>query len=107
MSSFDATHGVDTSQIVVPVGATLAVLVSQNPGQNSTILKYFAGGTLEIFGVTYGLTLGASALASLSGTGYIMGASEILSFNGPVRLYLSSTGATTTVMCLRGKTQGT
>lgn len=110
-SSSDGVFGLDTARIVVPVGATVAVLLdaSINPGANSVMLKYFSGGTLEIIGVTGapGATYTPLQLANFSGTQYIVGTSEVLSIDGPTRCYLSSTGATTVVMAMRGKTQGT
>jgi hypothetical protein len=105
-SSFDSVYSLASTQIIVPVGATLAVLVTSIAGQNALMLKQYGGGTLEIIGMPDGSTLTAASLATASGNHYIMGASEVLSFDGPTRIYLSSTGATSVVMSLRGKSQG-
>lgn len=106
-SGSDSIFGLATSRIEVPPGSTQAVLFEALAGQNSVLLKYFSGGTLEILGVSTGVTLTAVQLAAANQSGYLMGTSEILALDGPVRCYLSSTGATTTVMVIRGKTAGT
>lgn len=109
-SSYDSVFNVQAGRITIPVGATVAVLFAGDTvkGCNSTILKYVSGGTLEIIGMTtqiVGQTLTAAQLATLSGTGYLVGGTEVLQFSGPVQFYLSATGATTVVTFLRGLTQ--
>lgn len=106
VSSNDSIFSLNTLKITVPIGATLAVLIDGEAGQNSTILKYFSGGTLEMIGVTAGTTMTAAQLATASGSHYTFGINEIFTIDGPVRFYLSSTGATTIVMRAAGKTQG-
>jgi hypothetical protein len=106
-SSYDSVFALGATRVIVPVGATLAVLMTPVAGQNSILLKYFSGGTCEIIGCTLGQTLSAADLSSASGSGYLLGSSEILQIDGPARYYLSSTGATTTLMLLIGKSQGT
>lgn len=105
-SSNDSIFSLQTDRINVGLGATLAVLYDQTATQNSILLKYFSGGTLEIIGVSFGVTLTAAQMATASGTGYVVGTTEILSIDGPARFYLMSTGATTVVMSIRGKTPG-
>jgi hypothetical protein len=105
-SSADSIFNVGSTNVVVPVGATVAVYISPVAGQNTTLFKYFAGGTLQVIGVPYGVTLTGAQLVSAVANHYIMGGSEILSFNGPLTCYLQAMGATTTVMMLRGQTQG-
>lgn len=93
--------------MVIAPGATLAVYLAPIAGQNTTLLKYFSGGTLQLIGVPYGVTLSGSELVSAVGNHYVIGLNEILSFDGPITCYLQATGATVTVMALRGKTQET
>lgn len=105
-SSADSIFGLGTTRITIGVGSTLAFLLTHVAGQNSTVLKYFSGGTLEVIGVADGVTLTAAQLGAANQTGYIMGTTEVLSIDGPVRCYLSATAATTVVMALLGKSQG-
>jgi hypothetical protein len=113
------TYSLNTTRTFIGVGATLALFVDVQPGQIATTVKYMNGGTLEILPPTLGMSfvpgvstvnqgifLGGSTqslamLAALSGTGYLMGSSEVLSFNGPTRFYLSALGATTLVCVIR------
>lgn len=109
VTSFDDIVTVIPSRVNVGVGATIATYMDVVPGQKNITIKYISGGTLEILGVTYGSfggtffagsTLSAQALANANGTGWIV-QSEILSFDGPCRFYLSSTGATSIVHVIR------
>lgn len=104
ISSNDSPVSVRTSRLAVPAGATNALLVDNFgfSGCVSTYLKYFSGGTCEILGVASGVTYNAATLAALSGTGYLFGALEVVPLAGPVRFYLSSTGATSVVMMIQG-----
>lgn len=111
MASSADIFAVTSSRTAVPPGATLAVFMQPVAGQGSWTLKNFSGGTLEIFGATItttgaGSTLPAADLVSLSGTGYLFGALEVLSITGPASFYLSSLSATTVVMVVRGKSAG-
>lgn len=117
-SSSDQIYGLQASRVNVGTGATLAFFLDVVPGQISTVIKYLSGGTLEIIGCTtnaaindfskaaQGTTYSAADLASLSGTGYLMATNEVLSFAGPIRCYLSSTGATTIVHIIKGRSEG-
>lgn len=107
-TSYDNVFSVLPQRIIIGVGATAAQLfdASTTPGANSIILKYFSGGTLEILGVTTGVTLSAAELIAAAGSGYIMGSSEILNIGGPVRLYLAASGATTIVHAITMRSQG-
>lgn len=105
-SSYDSIFGLGTTQIAVPPGATLAVLVTAVAGQNSSLFKYGSGGTLYILGVAEGATLTGTELAQAT-SHYLLGTSEILSLDGPVRFYMASLSATTVVYAMRGKSQGT
>lgn len=106
-SSNDGIFGLATSRLTIGAGATLAELLTQDPGQNSLYIEYFSGGTVEIIGVTAGTTLTAAQLASANGTGFIVKTDRGYAFNGPTRFYLSSTGITSIVHVMKGKTTGT
>lgn len=106
-SSMDSIFALGTTQIIVPPGATQAVLLTGIAAQNSMLLKYGSGGTLYILGVSEGVTLTAAELVTNASSHYLVGASETLSIDGPARFYLLSLSATTTVYSIRGKTQGT
>lgn len=107
-------HGVIGDRLTVPPGATLAVFVNEIGGAAATILKYFSGGSLEIFqapngGLSFptGATQWAAAsLAALSGTGYLFGTTESVSIDGSCRYYLMANTATTIVMRLTGLSSG-
>lgn len=124
--SYDDIRGLLTSRITVPVGATLAVFVDVISGERAFLMKYVSGGTLEILPASLGASLNYAGftqsvgspnfvtgstqtpamLAALSGTGYVMTSQEVLSFDGPVRMYLSATGQTTIVHTIYGKGAG-
>jgi hypothetical protein len=116
-SSYDSIYNVSSTQIVIAVGATLAHFFQPQPGQNSSVVKFVTGGTLEILNAgqtTMGslnlslpVTQSAQTLANLSGRGYIMTFGEALSFDGPASFYLSATGSTCIAHCVFGKGQGT
>lgn len=124
VSSSDDIFSVLPSRVAVQPGATLAVFVDIVPGEKSLLIKYLSGGTLEIlpaslgasfvpgtstygsYAFTAGSTQTAAMLAVLSGTGYLMGTSEALTFDGAPRLYLSSTGATSVVAIIKSLSSG-
>jgi hypothetical protein len=106
-SSSDGIFGLATQRLNIGSGSTLAELITQDPGQNSLYIEYFSGGTVEIIGVTAGTTLTAAQLGTANGTGFIVKTDRGYSFNGPTRFYLSSTGATSIVHIMKGKTTGT
>lgn len=106
MSAIDAVHGVGVTQMVVPVGATLALLLTPLAGQARTFLKMATGGSCEILGVASGATLTAADLSTKTGTGWPLETS-VLSLEGPTRCYLASLGVTSTVHVLRGNSAGT
>lgn len=115
-SSADSIFGFGSTRVVVPVGATVATLITPIAGQNSMQLKYYGGGTLQIIGLqnmtlgqfgNVGSTLTAQQLADAVGNHYLMDTTEKLSIDGPATFYLQALGATTIVMMLIGKTQGT
>lgn len=107
MADTNEIFGVNTLPIVVPAGATNAVLIQGVPGQRATLLKYFSGGTLMIIGCTVGSTLTAAELAAAgSSLGYVFGSTEAVSIDGPTRFYLMSLGATSIVMQIKGLSAG-
>ena len=102
-SSSDSVFGLGATQVIVPPGATLAVLVQNLPLQNASTLKILSGGgSLEIHGTITGTTMAGSSLAPLLGKGYILGASEVLNIDGPARFYLMATGQTMIACLLKG-----
>lgn len=106
-SSQDSIFGLGTTAIFVPAGATNALLFEAIAGQNNVQLKYGSGGSLYIIGVAAGVTLSAQNLSDNATAHYLMGTSEVLSIDGPVRCYLASLSATTVLYQIRGKSQGT
>lgn len=103
-SSSDSIFGVETTRVNVGVGATIATLVDIVSGQNTTYFKFLSGGSCEIIGVSAGVTLTAAQLATASGTCYPMTVvNEVISFDGPLRCYLSGYGATSVVAVIKGK----
>lgn len=130
VSSDDNIFSTYTQRIQIPFGATLAVFVNALPAQKAIAIKYLSGGTLEIlpslggvsllaaqvaggsqtaghYQVPFGTTQTAQALANLNQTGYLMGTSEVLTFDGTPSFYLSATGASVFVAIIRGCGAGT
>lgn len=103
-SSSEPIFGVKTSQVAVPPGATNAVFVDASNLQGALLLKAFSGGTLEIHGAINGTTMVGASLAPLIGTGYILGAAEVVSLAGPTRFYLMATGSTAVACLMKGLT---
>ena len=65
------------------------------PGLNSIVVKYGAGGTLEI---------GGSSLTV--GNGYVIGSGEAVNIQVSNTFYLICSGVTTTAFLLRGRSEG-
>lgn len=81
----------------VNVGLSAIIGITSLPGQLALSLQYLNGGTLEI----------VSATAPVApGSGFILPANVILSFDTTGTIWLASQAATTTVMVLRGRSQG-
>ncbi len=106
MARENDVNGLGATQLVIAPGATNAILVSAVPGEVASLIKYSTGGSLEIVQAPYGASYTGASLVPLIGTGYLMGVSEVISLTGPARYYLIATGATTTVMNLRGLSSG-
>jgi hypothetical protein len=75
----------------VTVGLSQILGVTGIAGQNSAILKYYSGGSLEIGGPS--LTWAG---------GYLVSTSEVLSLNSYATFYLVASGATVVTYLLRG-----
>ena len=89
MAQRDDVIALDGFRLSVGLSTIVGVTVTAN--QNAMIFKRFSGGTLEVGG------------ASLTwGQGYIVGTNEIINVNSTGTFYLAATGATVTVMFLRG-----
>ena len=102
-SSSDSIFGVGATQVIVPPGATNAVLVLNIPRETASTVKILSGGgSLEIHGTLNGSTMAGASLAPLIGTGYMLGATETVNVDGPARFYLMATGATMVACLLKG-----
>lgn len=86
-------YGVIGKRLHIGVSAIIGITIV--PGQNSQLIKYFTGGSLEIGGAT--LTWGI---------GYLFGGNEAVALDVRGTYYLCATGATATVMLLGGKSMG-
>lgn len=79
----------------ISVGLSAIIKVAGQAGQGQGYFKIFSGGgTLEIVQPPPALT-GSSAAGWAAG--YPVGASEIMTTNGPAAFYLAATGATMVV----------
>ena len=85
----------------IVVGLSSIVGVTVIPFQTKINIKIVSGNSLEVGG-SYSLLTGAST-AFTWGSGYLLGATEILSFNSTGNFYLAATGATVTAHILRGR----
>ncbi len=96
-------HVVGATRIAVGLSQIIRVRPSAN--QYAEAIKIFSGGgTLEI--VPPALSGASTAAASGWGTGYPLGASEVMSFGGPCVFYLAATGATMVAAMTLGYTAG-
>lgn len=106
MRSEDAVCALGVTNIIVPPGLTLGVLVSPMPGQVAALLKNNVGSTLQVIGVAAGSTLTAAQLSTANG--YFLGASEIFQIDGPASFYIATaTGTTHVASLVAGKSAGT
>jgi hypothetical protein len=101
-SSSDAVFGLGATQVIVPPGATNAVLVVNVPREIANTVKYLSGGSLEIHGTINGSTMAGASLAPLIGAGYLLGTTEAINIAGPARFYLMATGSTAVACLLKG-----
>ena len=79
------------------VGLSAVIGVSVVAGLNAVVLKNFGGGSLELVDGT---------TASPWGLGYLFGSNEVLQMDHAGSIFLAATGATATVMMIRGKSTG-
>lgn len=104
------TSALGGTQLVVGPGATLALLVTPEPGEVGSGIKVLSGGSLAIFSTPYaqansylyGISLGstwagASLVALNTAGGYVLGSGEAVNIQGPAKYYLMAMGATTIV----------
>jgi hypothetical protein len=106
-SSSDNIFGITATQVVLPTGATNAVLIDHCPYAQSTVVKYASGSSLiYLFGVGTGQTLTGTSLVAGYSTGYLLGGTEVLSFDGSTRFYAASVGATGVIYLMRGLSVG-
>ncbi len=96
-------HGIESVQYTVGTGMSAYVAVSQEAKLINNTLKYVSGGTLYVVGSSQ---QAAAVSGGLTLTGYLVGTSEVLSFNGPGIFYLYALSATTIVHSLQGFSQG-
>lgn len=88
----------------INVGLSAIIKVQPSAYQYAETIKILGtGGTLEIVPCPLALT-GTSTIGW--GLGYPLGATEVLNLAGPAVIYLSSSGATTTVTMALGYTNG-
>jgi hypothetical protein len=98
------------------IGPETALLIQPQQGQINMTVKLMVGGTLEIFGAGQTLLGGpnnflsiaqtAAGLSALSGTGYMLGALEVFSINGPASFYLNARSATCVAHAVFTRGQG-
>lgn len=106
-SSSDNIFGITASVVTMVAGATNAVLIDNCPFAQSTVIKYNSGSSLiYLFGVATGQTLTGAQMVTGYSSGYLLGGSEVLSFDGSVRLYAAAIGATGQIYLLRGLSTG-
>lgn len=96
-------YGFAATLITIAPGGTAAVLVKPLGYEVSSTIKYFGGGSLEIFNAALGST---SAATVTLGTGYLMSGGEAINADGSAIYLLAATGATAQAYSLRGLSQG-
>lgn len=95
MSDRRDVHGLEGFRF--DVGLSTIIGVTVQPGQIVTAFKYFDGGTLEIV---------SGSTPSPWGLGYVFGVGEALEIDSSSTSFFAATGATVTVMALRGRSAG-
>jgi hypothetical protein len=102
MAREDGAYGFTCGVYTIPATGASARLIEPVPGEVRGYIKYFGGGSCEIIG-TPGPGLTA---APTLGTGYLLGAGEVVPINGPARYYLAATTASATVYFRKELSQG-
>lgn len=88
----------------IPVGLSQVIRVLPSPFQYSTALKIGSGGSLEI--VAPQLSGTSTAAGNAWTKGYLLGTSEVVSWNGSGVVYLAASGATVVAHLTIGYTSG-
>jgi len=109
-SSSDSIFGITTMNLAIPPGATNAVLISPGAYIRASLVKYFSGGSISIFGANSNAFGGSAAWTGTSlvagfSQAYMLATTEILSIGGPVQYYLAATGSTAVASILQGMSQ--
>ncbi len=106
-SSSDSIFGLGVTQIAIPTGNTLAILVQGIAGQNSMMFRNVTGGTLLNLGIgANGATYTAAQMVSIGASGAYICTTAEYSIDGPAMFYLAAPGATQVVCVAFGKTAG-
>lgn len=84
----------------INIGLSAIIKVAPFPFQANMQFQKLAGGSLEI--VPLPIALSGTSCAGW-GTGYMTGASEIISMTGPAIFYLAATNATVTIAAFSGQ----
>jgi hypothetical protein len=84
-SMYTNTYGFGATQLTVGVGVAYQV----RPGEkvNGGFIKYLSGGSLSIVS-----NVGAGGASGA--LGYVLGTTEVVSWEGPATLFLSASGST-------------
>ena len=122
ITSMDSVWSIGATRVQVAIGMTAATYLQPEAGQLGWRLKYISGGTCtilgcaigsSILGLGFGTTQTQSALAGMSGSGYLLGGPlgntgviENFDIPGPASFYLASAGATSIVAVMVFKGQG-
>ncbi len=90
----------------IAVGLSAIIKIAPDYYQSATSLKILSGGgTLEIVQIPFGLTLSGSSSLGW-GSGYKVGATEVVNIGGGAFIYLAATGATMVANVLKSYTAG-
>ncbi len=89
MSQYTDTFQLGATNLVIGTGITQVAQIFPGRGVNGGFFKIApgSGGTLAL----------VQGLGSSHSSGYILGASEVVSFQGPATFFLAASGATATV----------
>lgn len=120
-SSLDPTITLGITQLIVPVGPTLAVFCQPPQGTIGWAFKAMLGASCEVLppaigssvlGYNFGTTQTGAALVTLSGHGWPLhpvGATmvpEIFTIDGPASFYIASLGVTSIIAMTLYKSAG-
>jgi len=108
-SSYDSVFRTEVGTTIIAAGATNALLFDYRAGWNSLSFKYLQGGSLIIMDcAALGSTTTLANLATqfTANQFYLMGTSEVMSFDGPARVFLAAVGTSVQISYIRGISQG-